>query len=282
MVLVPGSRIGPHEIVGPIGAGGMSEVYKARDTRLNRTVAIKVLAKATTHSDVPNRLLREAQAASALKHPNIVTIHDILSQDGCDVIVMEYVEGSTLAARIGRKGLPLRDALNYAIQIADALSAAHAAGIVHRDVKPHNVMVTETRTVKVLDFGLAKLQPALGPDDETASMTSQGTIVGTFLYMSPEQAEGKKVDARSDIFAFGSLLYEMLTGRPAFQSDSRLSILTAILHREPPPLTSVRPDVPPELEKLVQLCLRKDVNGGGRGVHFGGTSGDHSANVKWR
>jgi Tol biopolymer transport system component len=235
----------------------MGEVYKARDTRLRRTVAIKLLTGFDAQPDGSSRLLREAQAASALNHPNIVTVHDVVHQEECDVIVMEYIEGTTLGSRIGRKGLPVRDALNYAIQIAGALSAAHAAGIVHRDVKPGNVVVGESGAVKVLDFGLAKVDSTLGPNDQTASMTSEGMIVGTFLYMSPEQVEGRKVDARSDIFAFGSLLYEMLSGRPAFAADSRLAIVSAILHRDPPPLRSLRPDVPPDLEKLVQRCLRK-------------------------
>ena len=236
----------------------MGQVHKARDTRLNRTVAIKVLTDAAHIAGGGNRLLREAQAASALNHPNIVTVHDVLSVDGCDVIVMEYVEGTTLADQIGRKGMPLHDALRYLAQIASALSAAHAAGIVHRDVKPRNIMVTEAGVAKVLDFGLAHLEPTVGSGGETATMTAPGTIAGTFLYMSPEQAEGKRVDARSDIFAFGSVAYEMLSGRQAFPGDSRLAILSGILHREPPPVSSVRQDVPLELERLVHRCLRKD------------------------
>lgn len=174
------------------------------------------------------------------------------------MIVMEYVEGTTLADQIGRKGMPLHDALRYLAQIASALSAAHAAGIVHRDVKPRNIMVTEAGVAKVLDFGLAHLEPTVGSGGETATMTAPGTIAGTFLYMSPEQAEGKRVDARSDIFAFGSVAYEMLSGRQAFPGDSRLAILSGILHREPPPVSSVRQDVPLELERLVHRCLRKD------------------------
>ncbi len=255
----PGSYIGPYEIVSLLGAGGMGEVYKAHDPRLNRTVAIKVLPQhAAGDADRRERLLREARTASALNHPNIVTIHDILSAAGQDCIVMEYVEGSTLAEKIGRKGLPLRDTLQYGIQIAGALAAAHGAGIVHRDIKPQNVMVTEPGAVKVLDFGLAQLQPAVGPGGETATLTAEGTIAGTVAYMAPEQAEGKRVDSRSDIFAFGSVLYEMATGRPAFQGDSKLSILTAILHQDPPPLCAIRSDASPELEKLIERCLRKD------------------------
>ena len=260
MAISPGRSIGPYQILGLIGAGGMGQVHKARDTRLNRVVAIKILSETSDSVGGRNRLLREAQAASALNHPNIVTVHDVLTQDGCDMIVMEYVEGTTLADQIGRKrkGLPLDTALRYLLQIADALSAAHAAGIVHRDVKPGNIMVTEAGAAKVLDFGLAQQEPTIGEDGETATVTTPGAIAGTFLYMSPEQAEGKRVDTRSDIFAFGSVAYEMLSGQPAFPGDSRLAIVGAILHRDPPPLRSFRQDVPPELDRLVNRCLRKD------------------------
>ncbi len=254
----PGRSIGPYEILGPLGAGGMGQVLKARDTRLNRMVAIKLLNASTGDAGGRSRLLREAQAASSLNHPNIVAVYDILSQDDCDVIVMEYVEGTTLAEQIGRKGIAVRDGLSYLIQIAGALSAAHAAGIVHRDVKPRNVMVTTAGVAKVLDFGLAQVEHRFDPEGETATITTPGTIAGTFLYMSPEQAEGRKVDARSDIFAFGSLLYEMLSGRPAFPGESRLAILGAILHQDPPPLSGLRADIPLELERLTRRCLRKD------------------------
>jgi serine/threonine protein kinase len=251
--LSPGARIGPYEILGLLGAGGMGEVYKARDTRLDRTVAIKVLpAYSAGDAEAGKRLLREARAASALNHPHIVTIHDVLSDGGRDSLVMEYVEGRTLEQVIGQKALPLAEVLQYGIQIAGALAAAHAAGIVHRDLKPGNIMIAKTG-VKVLDFGLAKLQ-SVAPEGETASMTAEGVIAGTVAYMSPEQAEGRDVDARSDIFAFGSVLYEMAAGHPAFSGTSKLAILTSILHETPPPL----PGAPPELDRLLQRCLRKD------------------------
>ena len=255
----PGSRLGPYEIVSFAGAGGMGEVYQARDTRLNRTVAIKVLPPvAADDAERRRRFLREARAASALNHPNIVTIYDVVSEDGRDSIVMEYVEGKTLADTIGRKGLPLRDALHYAIQVADALAAAHAAGIVHRDLKPGNIMLTGPASghpglVKLLDFGLARrVQLEEGHD---TTLTMEGEILGTPAYMSPEQAQGKPADARSDIFSFGSVLYQMVTGRRAFEKDSNISTLAAVVQEEPRPLPS---SVPRDLERVITRCLRKD------------------------
>jgi serine/threonine protein kinase len=218
MSLAAGTRLGPYEVLGLIGSGGMGEVYKARDTRLDRTVAIKVLpAEKVADPERRHRFVQEAKAASALNHPNIVTIYDIGQTDGIDFIAMEYVAGKTLEQVIPRHGMRLNEALRYAVQMADALAKAHAAGIIHRDLKPGNVMVTDEGQIKVLDFGLAKLTEAgpLGNDEPTRTMkpaTEEGTIVGTVAYMSPEQAEGKKVDARSDIFSFGAVLYEMLTG----------------------------------------------------------------------
>ena len=259
--LSPGGRIGRYEVVCLLGEGGMGRVYQARDTRLNRTVALKVLPPyAADDAEQRKRLLKEARAASALNHRNIVTLHDIVSEEGGDALVMEYVAGENLKEKIGRKGLPLKDALHYAIQIADALSAAHAAGIVHRDIKPGNIMVTVSGTVKVLDFGLAKQHAFPGPHDETATMTAEWTIAGTIPYMSPEQAEGKPVDARSDVFSFGSLLYEMVTGRQAFRGRSNAEMLAAIQHQEPPPLRSISPTVTREFERIVELCLRKGPN----------------------
>ena len=256
--LHPGSLFGSYKIVALLGAGGMGEVYKARDTRLNRTVAIKVLpAAASNEEDRRKRFLQEARAASALKHPNIVTLHDILSEGGRDALVMEYVEGRTLEEKIEGKELPLREALHYAIQIAGALAAAHAAGIVHRDVKPGNIIVTGdesgTGTVTVLDFGLAKFTRGEAEHTQTFE-TSDRRIVGTVAYMSPEQAEGRKVDARSDTFSFGVVLYEMLTGRKAFLRDTTTSTLAAILRDdfEPPA------GVPESLRTLLARCLRKD------------------------
>jgi len=251
-----GTRIGPYEVTGPLGAGGMGEVYKARDTRLNRTVAIKVLPEyAAEDQDRRKRLLREARAASALNHPNIVTIHDVLSGEGQDCIVMECVEGRSLA-NILRSG-PVRaaQAVEYAIQIADALSAAHDAGIVHRDIKPGNIMVTPAGAVKVLDFGLAKLPLAIGTDGETASISRQGTIAGTVAYMSPEQAEGKTVDARSDIFSFGIVLYEMLSGRQPFSGESDLRVLHAVLHDAAPPLSE---KIPAPLRAVIAKAMEKE------------------------
>jgi serine/threonine protein kinase len=254
--LSPGGRIGPYEIVSLLGEGGAGQVYQAHDIRLNRTVALKVLPPyAAGDAEQRKRLLKEARAASALNHPNIVTLHDIVSEGGRDALVMEYVAGQTLQERIGRKGLPLKEALRCAVEIADALAAAHATGMVHRDIKPGNIMVTATGTVKVLDFGLAKLHIALGLQGETSTMTTKGTIAGTIAYMSPEQAEGKLVDARSDIFSFGAVLYQMLTGRQAFSGDSVASVIAAVLREEPAPL---KEEIPGDVVKIVLRCLRKD------------------------
>ena len=266
MPLSVGARLGPYEILAPVGVGGMGEVYRARDTRLDRTVALKILSPyAAGDEEQRKRLLKEARAASALNHPNIVTLHDIVRADGRDALVMEYVAGQTLQERIGRKGLPAKDALQYATQIADALAAAHAAGMVHRDIKPANIMLTATGTVKVLDFGVAKLWPALGPHGETATMTAEGTVAGTAAYMSPEQAEGKPLDARSDIFSFGAVLYEMLSGRQAFRGRSAAETLAAIQHQEPPQLR----EVPAALQRIVSRCLQKDAQR--RFQHIGDT-----------
>jgi eukaryotic-like serine/threonine-protein kinase len=249
-----------YQIVEKLGEGGMGVVYKARDSHLDRFVALKILPpEKVADPGCKRRFVQEAKAASALNHPNIVTVYDIDQADGVDFIAMEFVEGKTLSEAIGRKGLRLDEALKYAIQIADALARAHSAGIVHRDLKPGNVMVTGEGRVKVLDFGLAKLTEATArADDETKTAqasTELGVIVGTASYMSPEQAEGKKVDARSDIFSFGSLLYEMLTGRRAFRRDNPAMTLAAILHMEPQPL---EPAIPRSLAKVVMQCLRKD------------------------
>ena len=245
-------------------------VYRAFDTHLDRPVAIKILrADATTSPERRRRFQQEAKAASALNHPNIVHIYDISSSGGTDYIAMEFVDGKTVDRLIGKSGLVLRDTLKYAIQVADALAGAHAAGIVHRDVKPANIIVGEDGRVKLLDFGLAKLtettvHAAVDSEAGTATITDredvqtqEGTILGTVSYMSPEQAEGKTVDARSDIFSFGSVLYEMATGRRAFEGANKIATLSAILHKEPP-LAEVAPDLPPELEKIIWRCLRKD------------------------
>jgi serine/threonine protein kinase len=251
-----GQRLLHYEITDKLGEGGMGVVYKARDTHLDRFVAIKVLPpEKVADPSRKARFVQEAKAASALNHPNIVTIHDISNDNGVDFIAMEYIEGRTLDQIIPRKGMRLNEALKIAIQIADALSRAHAAGIIHRDLKPANILVDSHGQVKVLDFGLAKLTE-VATDDRTVTMkTEEGAILGTAAYMSPEQAEGRPVDARSDIFSFGAVLYEMVAGHRAFQGDSKMSTLTALLHQEPAPLGD---DTPSDLRKLIARCLRKD------------------------
>jgi eukaryotic-like serine/threonine-protein kinase len=263
---VVGSTISHYRVLQELGAGGMGVVYKAKDTHLDRIVAIKVLpAGRAASAERRRRFVQEAKAASALSHPNIITVYDIDQQDGTDFIAMEYVAGNTLEQLIRRKPLSTADVLKCGVQIADALAAAHAAGIVHRDLKPANVIVTDEGLVKILDFGLAKLTEGSGDgDQETATAqaetpgTEEGTILGTVAYMSPEQAEGKKVDPRSDIFSFGSVLYEMITGRRAFKGETSLSTLSAILKDEPQPVRDVTRDVPRDLERVVARCLRKD------------------------
>ncbi len=264
-----GKQIGPYQITGIIGKGGMGRVFKARDTQLNRQVAMKVLpAGHFSNAERKRRFLEEAKSASALNHPNIITIHGVLEQDGTDFIVMEYVPGKTLDRLIGHKTLPLKQAVKYAAEIADGLAAAHAAGIVHRDIKPSNIMVSEQRRVKILDFGLAKQteQAETSQDGSSqdgsiaveAPLTNPGLVFGTAAYMSPEQAEGKRVDARSDIFSFGALLYEMVTGRRAFQGQSTVSIMAAVLNQQPPTPRALVATLPPELERVILRCLKKD------------------------
>lgn len=263
-----GRQIQQYQLLEKVGAGGMGEIYKALDTRLNRTVAIKVLPSAKSGDpERRRRFLQEAQAASGLNHPSIITIHDVISEGDTEFMVMEYVHGKTLNDLIPKGGLRVPLLIKYALQMADALSTAHAVGIVHRDLKPANAMVTESGLVKVLDFGLAKLTDQ-GPvpdsgDDRTRTManvaplTVEGSILGTVSYMSPEQAQGKKVDTRSDIFSFGAVLYEMATGVRAFEGESSLSTLSAILRDQARPMSEVAPDVPPQLESVIQRCLRK-------------------------
>ena len=258
-----GESISHYELREKLGEGGMGVVYRAFDSHLGRLVAVKVLPQnRVADAERKRRFIQEARAASALNHPNIVTIYDIDSALGIDFISMELVSGKTLDRLIPRHGFRLNEALNYSVQIAGALASAHKAGIVHRDLKPGNVMVNEQGLLKVLDFGLAKLtEPtATGEDEKTRSLkatTEEGTIVGTVSYMSPEQAEGKKVDARSDIFSFGALLYEMVTGRKAFQGDSKVATLSAILREDPKPAGQVVEGVPHELERIIARCLRK-------------------------
>ena len=261
-----GRTVAQYRVLEKLGAGGMGEIYKALDTRLNRQVAIKVLTLANSGDpERRRRFIQEAQSASGLNHPNIITIHDIVPDGGEDFMVMEYVSGQTLGNLIPPGGLGPGEVLRIAVQIADGLAAAHAAGIVHRDLKPGNIMVTEPGRVKLLDFGLAKLSPAAAAapfSDATATLgaaplTVEGSILGTVSYMSPEQAQGKPVDARSDIFAFGLLLYEMCTGRRAFQEDSMISTLSAILRDEPRPMAEIASEVPAELDRVIYRALRK-------------------------
>jgi len=256
---VIGKTLGHYEILEKIGQGGMGVVYKARDLHLNRFAALKLLPAATAERKA--RFTQEARAASALNHPNIVTIHDIDSDGGIDYIAMEYIAGRSLESVIGKRACKLADVLHYGIQIADALACAHAAGIAHRDIKPSNLMIGDDGRVKVVDFGLAKLtEPELAEDAATRSMVAQtepGMVVGTIAYMSPEQAEGAKVDTRTDVFSFGAVLYEMLSGQRAFGGTSNVATLAAILREEPRPLPA---DAPPELRRMIRRCLRKDLS----------------------
>ena len=261
MPLAPNTRLGPYEIFELLGAGGMGEVYKARDTRLGRIVAIKVLPPdKVADAERKQRFLQEAKAASALNHPHIMAIYDIASEAGVDFIVMEYVPGKPLSSLIPRAGLPLGEALKYAAQMADALASAHAAGIVHRDLKPGNLIVTDSGNVKLLDFGLAKLVSPVSSDSEATRTlrTQEGAVMGTAAYMSPEQAEGRPVDSRSDTFSFGVMLYEMITGQRPFRGDTSISILSGILRDDPAPPRQLVSDLPAEVERVILRCLRKD------------------------
>ncbi len=265
MALASGTRLGPYQILEPLGAGGMGEVYKARDTRLDRTVAIKVLpAHVAADSALRARFEREARVISGLDHPNICVLYDVGREENVDFLVMQYLEGETLAERLTRGPLPLEQALRHGIEIADALDRAHRAGVLHRDLKPGNIILTKSGA-KLLDFGLAKLATAGAKSFDgstratlTSPLTGQGTILGTLLYMSPEQLEGREVDARSDIFSFGAVLYEMVTGARAFEAKSQASVIGAILERDPPPLASHVPLAPASLERVVRKCVAKD------------------------
>jgi eukaryotic-like serine/threonine-protein kinase len=266
MTLTDGTRLGPYEILSPIGAGGMGEVYRAKDTRLDRTVAIKVLpSHLSDNAEIRQRFEREARAISSLNHPHICALYDIGHQDGIDYLVMEYVDGESLADRLLKGPLPTDQVLRHAIQIAGALYKAHRAGIIHRDLKPANVMLTKSGA-KLLDFGLAKLQdndsaPELSLTSlptERHDITAKGTILGTFQYMAPEQLEGKEADARTDIFAFGAVVYEMVTGKRAFSGKSQASLISAIMSGEPAPISTIQPMTPPALDRVVKTCLAKD------------------------
>jgi serine/threonine protein kinase len=264
VTLSAGTRLGPYEILSPIGAGGMGEVYRARDTRLGREVAVKVLPSHMSSSpEVRQRFEREAKTISQLSHAHICALYDVGREGATEYLVMEYLEGETLLDRLAKGPLPLEQTLRYGTEIADALDKAHRQGIVHRDLKPGNVMLTKSG-VKLLDFGLAKAMAPAAPKSSLtalptqANLTEAGTILGTFQYMAPEQLEGKEADARSDIFAFGSVLYEMATGRKAFSGASQASLIGAILHTEPQPISAVEPMTPPALERVVKTCLAKD------------------------
>jgi serine/threonine protein kinase len=259
-----GNKLGPYEIVVSLGAGGMGEVYRARDTRLGRTVAIKILPTEVSSDPArKQRFQREARIISGLNHPHICVVHDIGSQDGLDFLVMQYIEGETLAGRLKRGPVPVDQVLKIGAQIAGALDRAHGSGVVHRDLKPGNIMLASAGA-KLLDFGLAKpiVCIDIGVTQTAASkrspLTEQGVIVGTFQYMSPEQVEGIDADARSDIFSLGSVLYEMVTGERAFAGKSRLSVASAIVEREPKAISSIKPQTPYALDHVIRRCLAKD------------------------
>jgi Tol biopolymer transport system component/predicted Ser/Thr protein kinase len=264
MTLSAGTKLGPYEILSPLGAGGMGEVYKARDTRLERTVAVKVLPQHMSASpEVRQRFEREAKTISQLSHAHICALYDVGRQGETEYLVMEYLEGEPLSDRLAKGPLPLEQTLRFGVEIADALDKAHRQGIVHRDLKPGNVMITKSG-VKLLDFGLAKAMAPPTPHSSLTSLptqqglTQEGTILGTFQYMAPEQLEGKEADARTDIFAFGCVLYEMATGRKAFSGSSQASLISAIMKENPVPITTVQPMTPPALDRVVNTCLAKD------------------------
>ena len=274
MALTSGTRLGPYEIQSPLGAGGMGEVYRAKDTRLDRTVAIKILpTHLSGNPEFKQRFEREARTVSSLNHPHICHLYDVGSQDGTDFLVMEFLDGETLAERLRRGALPFPELLKIGIEVAEALEIAHRAGIVHRDFKPGNIMLTKSGT-KLMDFGLAKptslgatgsgSAPLLsaartmsGPTP-VSPLTTAGSIVGTIQYMSPEQIEGKEADARSDIFAFGAVLYEMAMGKRAFEGKSQISVASAILEKDPEPISATKPSTPVAFDYLVAACLAKD------------------------
>ena len=265
MAIEVGAMLGPYKIEESIGAGGMGEVYRARDTRLERSVAIKVLAPhLAERPEHRQRLEREAKAISSLSHPHICPLYDVGHENGVDFLVMEFIEGETLADRLARGPLPIEEVLRYGIQIADALEKAHRQGIVHRDLKPGNVMVTASGA-KLLDFGLARADAgSVDGGDLTVSptvskpLTAAGTVIGTYQYMAPEQLEGKTADARTDIFALGAVLYEMATGQRAFRAETQASLIGAIMHEQPQPVSTVQPMIPPAFDRVIQSCLAKD------------------------
>src|SRR5882724_1522481 len=275
MGLSAGTRLGPYEIQAPLGAGGMGEVYRARDTRLGRDVAIKVLPQhLSSNPDLKERFEREARAISSLNHPRICTLHDVGQQDGTDFLVMEYLEGELLADRLKNGPMPMKDLLKAGREVCEALEAAHRAGIIHRDLKPGNIMLTKIGA-KLMDFGLAKASAAATTSGISnapllsaaqtmtgispgSPLTSIGGVVGTIQYMSPEQIEGKAADARSDIFALGAVLYEMATGKRPFEGKSQISVASAILEKDPEPISAIPPLTPPAFEHVISTCLGKN------------------------
>ena len=275
MLLAPGTKLGPYEVQSPLGAGGMGEVYRARDTRLGRDVAIKILPQhLSANPEFKERFDREARAISSLNHPRICTLHDVGHQDGVDFLVMEYLEGESLAERVRKGPLPLKEALKIGMEVCEALDAAHRAGIIHRDLKPGNIMLTKSGA-KLMDFGLAKAALGGSPSGATnapllsaaqtvsgpsplSPLTGAGQVVGTVQYMSPEQIEGREADARSDIFALGGVLYEMATGKRPFDGKSQISVASAILEKEPEPISKLQPVTPPAFEHVVSTCLAKN------------------------
>ncbi|HET7226721.1 MAG TPA: serine/threonine-protein kinase, partial [Candidatus Eisenbacteria bacterium] len=271
MPIAPGTRLGPYEIVEPLGAGGMGEVYRARDTRLGRDVAVKVLpGHLSQQPEVRARFEREAKTVSALNHPHICTLFDVGREGDTDYLVMELIQGDTLAARLAKGPLPAPDVLRIGMQIADALDRAHRAGVIHRDLKPGNIMLTRSGA-KLMDFGLARATGLARAGDSGVTvaaltqsptvatpLTAEGTLVGTFQYMAPEQLEGREADARSDIWALGCVLYEMATGTRAFEGRSQASLISSIMSSEPAPLSLLAPTSPPALDALIRACLAKD------------------------
>jgi Tol biopolymer transport system component len=282
MALTSGTKLGPYEIQSPLGAGGMGEVYRALDTRLDRTVAVKILpSHLSENPEARQRFDREARAISSLNHPNICTLYDVGHQDGVDFLVMEFLEGETLADRLRKGPLPAEPLLKCASEICEGLEKAHRSGVIHRDLKPGNIMLTKTGA-KLMDFGLAKSVASAAPPSssltsslagtpnrpgESQPLTARGTVVGTFQYMSPEQVEGKEADARSDIFALGAVLYEMATGKRAFEGKTTASVIAAVLAAEPQPISMIQPMSPPALDRVVKTCLAKDPDERFQSVH---------------
>src|SRR6202045_3870705 len=266
MGLAPRTKLGPYEFLSPLGAGGMGEVYRARDTRLGRDVAVKVLPESFARdNDRLRRFEQEARAVAALNHPNILAVFDIGEHLGSPFLVSELLEGESLRSVLDRGPLPQRKTIEYGVQIAQGLAAAHEKGIVHRDLKPENIFVSRDGRIKILDFGLAKLAPTAGaaevePDGitRTSSHTAAGEVLGTASYMAPEQVRGQPADPRTDIFAFGAVLYEMLSGRRAFRRDTPAETMTAVLREDPQELAGAAQSVSPGLDRIVRRCLEKD------------------------